>query len=87
MHSLRVCDLNGNGHPDIVAAEMIQSERRRVLVYLNRGDSLEWERQLLSEKASHCLCVGDTTGDGYMDIMGVNYAGPYQPVELWINRS
>ena len=85
-HSLKVCDMTGNGLPDIVTAEMHQSERKRVLIYLNQGASLSWEPMVLSEKGSHMLCVADTTGDGRPDIIGANWSGDYQLVELWLNR-
>jgi hypothetical protein len=86
-HSLRVCDLNGNGKPDIVAAEMHQSDRKRVLVYVNQEDSLSWKQQVLSAKGSHAICVADTNGNGLLDIVGANWSGDYQPVELWVNLS
>ena len=86
-HSLRVCDLNKNGKPDIVAAEMHQSERKRLLVYVNQGDSLTWHRQVLTDKGSHAVCVADTNGNGRLDIVGANWSGDYQPVELWVNLS
>ena len=84
-HSLAVCDLTGDGKPDIVTAEMHQSERKRVLVYLNGGDSLKWHRQVVAETGMHKLCVGPTSRDGRVDIMGANWSGDYHPMELWKN--
>ncbi|MGD8238699.1 MAG: VCBS repeat-containing protein [Armatimonadota bacterium] len=83
-HSLAVCDLNGDGALDIVTAEMHQSERRRVLVYLNEGDSTKWRRQVLAETGLHNLCVADVRGDGQLAIVGANWTGDYQPVEMWV---
>ncbi|KPK66107.1 MAG: hypothetical protein AMK73_01055 [Planctomycetes bacterium SM23_32] len=84
-HSLVVCDLTGDGTLDVVTAEMHQSERRRVLVYLNRGDSLSWERHVLAETGSHNVCVADLAGRGKA-IVGANWSGPHQPVEMWLVR-
>ncbi|MFO8006339.1 MAG: VCBS repeat-containing protein [Candidatus Brocadiia bacterium] len=82
-HSLRVCDLTGDGSLDVITAEMHQSERRRVLVYLNAGDSLSWERRVLAETGSHNVCIADL-GGGQKAIAGANWSGPHQPVEMWV---
>jgi hypothetical protein len=81
-HSLQVCDLNGDGAPDIVAAEMHQSERRRVLVYLNEGGGRSWRREVVAETGSHNMWVADL-GDRGKALVGANWSGPYQPVEMW----
>ncbi len=82
-HSLVVCDMDGDGEPDIVTAEMHQSARRRVLVYFNGGDAANWTRQVVAVTGSHNLCVADIGNTGAPDIMGTNWSGDYQPVELW----
>lgn len=82
-HSLIVCDMNGDGALDIVTAEMHQSERGRVLVYLNQGDALHWKRQVVATTGSHKLCVADVGNTGRPDLIGVNWSGAYQPVEMW----
>jgi hypothetical protein len=85
-HSLVVCDLNGDGLPDIATAEMHQSPRKRVLVYLNGGDSLTWTRQVVAATGSHKLCVADIGSTGKMDLVGVNWSSEYQPVEMWLQQ-
>jgi len=82
-HSLVVCDMDGDGQPDIVTAEMHQSPRRRVLVYLNQGNAIEWQRQVVATTGSHKLCVADIGNTGRLDLVGVNWSGSYQPVEMW----
>jgi hypothetical protein len=82
-HSLAICDVNGDGALDIVTAEMHQSERKRLLVYLNEGNSVEWHRQVLAQTGLHNLCVADVRGDGRLAIIGANWSGEYQPVEMW----
>lgn len=80
-HSLEVCDLNGDGGPDIVTAEMHQSPRRRVMIYLNEG--LRWRRQVVAVTGSHKLCVADIGNTGALSLIGANWSGDYQPVEMW----
>ena len=82
-HSLVICDMNKDGEPDIVTAEMHQSPRKRVMVYLNEGDAAKWERQVIAVTGSHNLCVADVGGSGLLDLIGANWSGEYQPVEMW----
>jgi hypothetical protein len=82
-HSLSVCDMDNDGLPDIVTAEMHQSKRKRVMVYLNRGGAIKWKQQVVAETGSHNICVADVGKDGKMDIVGANWSGDYQPVEMW----
>ena len=84
-HSLAICDMNNDGHLDVVTAEMHQSPRKRVIVYFNQGDSIEWKRQVIATTGSHNLCVADIDGDGNPDIVGANWSRDYQPVEMWKN--
>lgn len=83
VHGLAVTDMDGDGRPDIVAAEMHQSPRQRVMVYWNRGDE-RWERQVLATTGSHNICVADFGGPGRPAVAGANWSGPYQPVEVWL---
>ena len=84
-HGLAVCDMTGDGNLDIITAEMHQSSRKRVIVYFNQGDAAKWSRQVLAETGSHNICVADIDGDGRPDIVGANWSGDYQPVEMWKN--
>ena len=83
-HSLVVCDMNNDGELDIVTAEMHQSSRKRVLVYLNEGDGRSWRRQVVATTGSHNLCVADIGNTGRLDLIGANWSGDYQPVEMWV---
>jgi hypothetical protein len=82
-HSLVICDINGDGCPDITTAEMHQSPRKRVLIYLNEGDATKWRREVIASTGSHNLCAADIGDDGKLDLVGANWSGEYQPVELW----
>jgi len=85
-HSLELADMDADGDLDAVTAEMHQSERDRVVVFVNEGQGARWTMQVLSTKGSHNLRVADIDSDGDMDVVGANWSGPYQPVELWKNK-
>lgn len=77
-----------DGSVDIAASEMHQGEDPdEVAVFLNRGQGLKWDKQILSTRGSHCIQAGDIGSDGDMDLMGANWSGPFLPVELWENLS
>jgi len=82
-HGLVIADMSGDGEPDIVVAEMHQSERKRVMVYLNEGNAVKWRRHVMAETGSHNICVADFGNTGALDIVGANWSGDYQPVEMW----
>jgi len=82
-HSLAVCDMDGDGALDIVTAEMHQSKRKRVLVYLSRDGGTRWLRQVVAQTGSHNICVADIGNSGTLDIVGANWSGAHQPVEIW----
>jgi len=88
VHGVVVADFTGDGRPDIAAAEMQQSEDRRVFFYENRGGSTRWERTTLYTKGSHILRGGDFDGDGDIDFFGANWNSKAQdgsPVLMWEN--
>jgi len=87
-HSLQVADMDGDGLLDIVTARMHQgAPPQEVMVLLNREKGRKWEKLVVSTRGSHDLLVADFDGDGRPDILGANHGGPYQPVELWLNRA
>ncbi len=85
-HALGVGDMNNDGAPDIVTAEMHQgADPDEVLLYLNVSRGESWNRQVLSTKGSHDIVLTDIGADGDLDIVGANHGGEYQHVELWKN--
>jgi hypothetical protein len=85
-HGLALADLDGDGDLDVTAAEMHQSKRRRVMVYINEGRGSSWSPRVLATTGSHNLRLADLDGDGRPDILGANWSGPHQPIESWLNR-
>jgi hypothetical protein len=74
VHRFHVVDVNKDGNPDIVFAEMHQSATKRVGVYYNGGGGLFWNLQVLSKEGSHNIAVGDIDNDGDIDIVGANWS-------------
>jgi len=87
-HGMAVGDIDGDGAMDIVASEMHQGDDPdEVIIYINRQKGSMWTKQVVSTRGSHCIRVADIGNDGDLDIMGANWSGGYQPVELWENKS
>jgi len=84
-HSLAICDMDDDGQLDVVTAEQHRSGKKRVMVYVNTGNGVEWQQQVVATTGSHNLCVADLDGNGTPDIMGANWTGDYQPIEVWLN--
>jgi hypothetical protein len=88
IHGLAAADINSDGAIDVVSSEMHQStDPDEVIVYVNKDDGLSWNKQIISTKGSHFIQVGDIGNDGDIDIMGANWSGSYQPIEMWENKS
>jgi hypothetical protein len=84
-HSLAICDMDDDGNLDVVTAEQHTSPQKRVMVYFNEGNGVEWKQQVVATTGSHNLCIADLDGNGTPDIMGANWTGDYQPIEMWLN--
>ncbi len=85
-HSLQVTDFNNDGHLDVLAAEMPRYDAPYpVVLFINRGDSLNWSEQIISLLGTYNAIIGDLGNDGDIDIIGVrNYNKP--PIEIWENK-
>jgi hypothetical protein len=81
-HSLAVWD-SEDGRLWIVTAEMHQSPRKRVMVYEGRQGSQQWTRQVVAQTGSHNLCLLRLGDNDRPSIVGANWSGEHQPLELW----
>jgi len=88
VHALVVGDMDNDGKPDVVIAEMHQgADPDEVRVYLNQGGGLKWTKQVFSTTGSHDIVIADIGADGDLDIIGANHAGSLQAVYLWENQT
>lgn len=88
IHGLAAGDFNGDGAMDVAMSEMHQSkDPDEVVVFINRKGGTAWDKRVLSTRGSHYIRAGDIGCDGDADLIGANWSGPYQPVELWENTS
>ena len=86
IHGVGVGDFNDDESMDIVYSEMHQGvDPDEVVVMINQGNGSYWEKLVISERGSHSIEIDDINGDGLPDIMGANWSGDYQPVELWLS--
>jgi hypothetical protein len=70
--------MDGNGHLDIVVAQMHQAtEPQEVCVYRNQGRGEARRKQVVSTQGSHKIVLVDIVSNGRTDIPGAN----------WNNRS
>ncbi len=87
IHGLQVADINNDGAIDVVYSEMHQgADPDEVVVMINQASGSKWKKGVVSTKGSHYIQIGDIDGDGDIDLMGANWSGPYQPIELWLNE-
>jgi len=86
-HTFKVADINNDGTPDIVFAEMQQSKEKRVGFFLNEGKGTSWKLQVVARTGSHNIRVADVDRDGDIDIIGANWNTEddpnHAPMEMW----
>lgn len=88
VHTFKVADIDHDGRPDVIFAEMQQSAQQRVGVFYNNGGGLSWTLQVVATTGSHNIRVGDITGNGNISIMGTNWdsgASDGGVIHVWRN--
>ncbi|MEW6237218.1 MAG: VCBS repeat-containing protein [Candidatus Omnitrophota bacterium] len=87
IHGLQTADINGDSSIDVIYSEMHQGQDPdEFVIMLNLEQGEKWIKQTVSTRGSHYIQAGDVDGDGDIDLMGANWSGEYQPVELWMNN-
>ena len=91
-HTLQVADMDNDGDKDIVCGELIiwnspnPEGYHPVVVFVNKGNSLEWNKQVIAEKACYGGKTGDIDNDGDMDIVSPRNWNK-GPLYLWRNMT
>jgi hypothetical protein len=86
IHGLASADFDLDGWPDLAWSEMHQgADPDLVVVSLNRDRGARWENMILSETGSHLIRAFDLDADGDIDLMGANWSGERQPLDVWVN--
>ena len=89
VHTFKVADINLDGMPDVVFAEMQNSAQKRVGFFLNQGRGESWKLEVVATTGSHNIRVVDIDHDGDYDIVGANYDSEHDPhgapLEMWRN--
>lgn len=86
-HTLWLADFDRDGKVDILTAEMHTKGKHRVTVFQNAGgNKVEWVEHVLATTGSHNALAVDINADKRPDIVGCNFAGSGNPLEIWLNR-
>ena len=57
VHTFKVADINLDGKPDVVFAEMQETAQKRVGFFLNLGQGASWKLQVVGNTGSHNIRV------------------------------
>ena len=91
-HTLQVADMDHDGDKDIVCGELIiwnspnPEGYHPVVVFINKGNSREWHKQIIADKACYGGKVGDIDNDGDLDIVAPRNWNK-GPLYLWKNMT
>ncbi|MCB0664976.1 MAG: VCBS repeat-containing protein [Saprospiraceae bacterium] len=84
VHGVATADFNHDGLMDIAYSEMHQGvDPDEVVVLINGEKGEAWNKIILSEKGSHSIQVALINADNTPDILGANWSGEHQPIEIW----
>ncbi|MGL4632680.1 MAG: FG-GAP repeat domain-containing protein [Leadbetterella sp.] len=88
-HTLQVYDMDNDGDLDVVSGEIPEHPtQKRVRIFLNKGNNLEWEEQVISNEGIYNGIVADFEGDGDYDIFSSpGYGNDYPNYIIRVNQT
>jgi len=88
-HTLQVGDLDNDGDYDVLSGnngDQGEPENSPVIIFLNQGDNLNWEKQILTKTGAYNSYLDDVEGDGDLDFFRYN-GHECEFYELWLNNT
>ena len=88
-HTLQVGDVDGDGDYDVLSGnngDQGDPENSPVILFINQGDNMNWEEQVLTKTGAYNSYLADIEGDGDLDFF--RYDGHESTFyELWLNQT
>jgi hypothetical protein len=88
-HTLQIFDMDNDGDFDVVSGEIPEHPtQKRVRIFLNKGNNLEWEEQIIDNNGIYNGIVADLEGDGDYDIFSApGYGNQFSNFEVRVNQT
>ena len=81
-HTLQAADMDNDGDADLLAATLKRTEAPKILILLNGGQGMTWERHEVADKSAYKARAADIDDDGDLDILtSLSWEDP--PIMLW----
>ncbi|WKN42423.1 FG-GAP-like repeat-containing protein [Tunicatimonas pelagia] len=88
-HTLQVGDVDGDGDYDVLSGnngDQGDPENSPVILFINQGDNINWEEQVLTKTGAYNSYLADIEGDGDLDFFRYNgHESTFY--ELWLNQT
>jgi hypothetical protein len=88
-HTLQVFDMDNDGDFDVVTGEIPEHPtQKRVRIFLNKGNNVDFDEQILSDKGIYNGVVADFEGDGDYDIFSApGYGNDFPNFTVRLNQT